>query len=384
MGPVAVSGIHCGARGHMRSARHKAMIIIHFANHFLPSIGGVEYSVARTAEAQARLGHRVRVITESVGDRTFDDAAQPFEITRFRVPVLRPFTRLFYWRWMWRQRALLNAADVLHFHDYTTFFHWFLPLRAVIRRPLYAVTFHGFEHWPVKRRHQWLRCATARCARVRIGVGTYIAALYRHPIDHFMLGAPVRELPRLKRAEEAVFAYVGRLAEDTGILPVAMALRTLAHRGDADIVLRLAGEGPLRETLVALSDERFRIEDRGPVTEVTAVLAEARYIISGGFLGLFDAFQTGIPVIVPAFSDIRRLYIHSIRNVEDYCTILGCEAEVETALEAVLLESDEEAAARAVAAERFVRGLSWDGIASDIVEWYCRARPANGVRMSGG
>lgn len=361
-----------------------AMNIIHFANHFLPSIGGVQYSVARTAEAQARLGHRVRVITETMVDNTFDDKAQPYDITRFRVPVLRPFTRLMYWRWMWNQRAVLNSADVLHFHDYTTFFHWFLPLRAVVRHPLYAVTFHGFEHWPVKRRHQWMRCATARCTRVRIGVGSYITSLYRHPVDHIMLGAPVRTLPQLPRAEAPVFAYVGRLAGDTGLLPVAMALRTLAHRRDADIVLRLAGEGPLRDTLVALSDERFRIEDHGPVTDVSAVLAGARFIVSGGFLGLFDAFQTGIPVIVPAFSDIRRLYIHSIPAVEDYCTILECEGEVEEALEAVLLEREDGAVERAEAAERFVRGLSWDAIASDIVEWYCRARPANGVRMSGG
>ena len=348
------------------------MTIIHVVNHFLPRRGGVELSVACTAEAHMRRGNHVTVITETPA-LDDEDRTLSYQVLRFSVPILRPFTRLLYWRWMWRHRALLNNADVLHFHDYTTFIHWFLPLRAFIRKPLYAVTFHGFEQWPVRLRHRAMRNLTARLTHARFAVGQYIASYYGHAIDAFHLGAPVRTLPKLRRGEDAVFAYVGRLAPDTGILHFAEGLRDAARQIGIDVELRLAGDGPQRETLAALDSRNFRVLFHGVVDDPIPVYDGARYLIATGFLALYDAFQTGIPVIIPAYNEMKQRYIRSIEGIETMALVLDNDDASKNSLQELLLGEQEGAAMlRAAAASAWVADLGWDAVAAMTDDVYQR------------
>ncbi len=347
------------------------MRIIFFVNHFFPSVGGVQWSVLRTAEALAARGHDLVLVTETAADESWDDTRLPFKVLRFQVPLRRPLTRLGYWHWMWKKRALLASADVLHFHDYTTFFHWFLPLRAVIRRPRYAVTFHGFEHWPVRLRHRFFRSVTAHACHVRFAVGEYLRAVYGHPIDAVFLGAPVRTIRVPTRTTEPVFAYAGRLAEDTGILPVLSALAEASGEAASRVHVRIAGDGPLRAVLERLRNSRFIVDMPGTLEDPTEILAGGRWIIATGFLGILEAFEAGIPVIAPAMTSLKQIYLRSIPEADSLLTVLESPeqsrrffVDLLTGKVDALLE---EKAARARA---FVSHVAWADIAHLLESWY--------------
>lgn len=346
------------------------MRIVHITNHFLPSSGGVEWSVLRTAEAQVRAGHEATVITETpAGD--WSDSNLLMSVHRFQVPLAWPFTRLFYWHRMWSLRRLLRSADVLHFHDYTVFIHWFLPLRFLIRGPRYAVTFHGFEHWPVRWRHQVFRSLTARFCHVRFAVGSFVRELYRHPVDAVYLGAPVRQVNEIERSRDMTFVYTGRLAPDTLLLPMVRLLSAAARESGTALRFEAAGEGELRDALSGLAHDHCDIVLHGQIADTLPVLHNARFIVATGFLSILEAFQTGIPVIIPAFSTIKQQYVDSIAGIDDLATVLRSEEEGRPTLRDMLSGTREPALLeKAVRARAFVSDHTWDDISIMLEQWY--------------
>ena len=356
------------------------MTIVHIANHFLPSPGGVEWSVLRTAEAQARRGDRVHVITETpAGD--FDDEACTFEILRFSVTVHRPFTRLLYWRAMWRHRTLLRSADVLHFHDYTPLVHWFLPLRALIRGPRYAITFHGFEGWPLLRRHRLLRSLAARLCHVRFAVGAYIQPLYGHPVDAVYLGAPVRNYSRIAPARQLRFMFAGRLESDTGIDRFVSMLSAIATERRESVVMEIAGEGRLRDVLESARSPFFSLVLHGQLRDLHPLYLRSRFVVATGYLGIFEALQCGLPVLAPAFSEIKRRYLDALPDAPSMLTIMRDDRELRTALEAALsADAWSDFAEKAERGSAFVSEYTWDDIAVLLASWYRHTDRRSGER----
>ncbi|MBR9978419.1 MAG: glycosyltransferase family 4 protein [Bacteroidetes bacterium] len=366
------------------------MRIVFFVNHFLPSIGGVQWSALRTAEALSGRGHDVTVYTETPSTDGEDDEVWAFSLRRFTVPACRPLTRLWYWHFMWSQRAFLASADVLHFHDYTTFFHWFLPLRLLIRTPRYVVTFHGFEFWPVRKRHQVLREVTARLCHVRFAVGEYLRGIYTHPIDAVYLGAPVHSetRPQELRSNDDVsvaapltFAFVGRLEEDTGILSALLLLRNVAEQCRRSIRVCIAGDGVLRSGIEALDGDVLRIELYGKTPRPDLLLDQADMVIASGYLAVFDAWQRGLPVLAPAFTHLKRTYFESIPDMRHLLFLLDSEEHAKQLLTAILTGSmRKEIAMTAERARRFVSRLSWQDIAILLENWYLPADTVSAPR----
>lgn len=349
------------------------MRIIHITNHFLPDAGGVQWSVLRTAEAMAARGHDVTVLTETRAGEGWHDDELPFRVMRFRVPLRRPLTRLFYWRWMWRHRHMLGDADVLHFHDYTPLVHCFLPLRMIIRRPHYAITFHGYERWPIRLRHRLLRALAAGICASRFAVGKYVQELYRHPVDAVYLGAPVHRRTVVPRPEEKRFGFAGRLERDTEILPLAAAIAEAGRALDVDVQLDIAGDGSLRREIESLAHPRFRVTVRGTLVDPEPVLRNARWLIATGFLGILEAFTTGKPVIVPALSGIRRRYVRSFPEYDAMMTVAESPDELRTLAEDIVNGRIEPLLQRrAETALRFVSEQTWDNIALMIESHYRR------------
>jgi glycosyltransferase involved in cell wall biosynthesis len=356
------------------------MRIVFFVNHFFPSVGGVQWSVLRTAEALVARGHDVTVFTETSASGGDSDMAYPFHLRRFRVPLRRPLTRLWYWHFMWSQRALFSSADILHFHDYTTFFHWFLPLRFLLRTPRYAVTFHGFEHIPILWRHRLLRGTTARLCDIRFAVGDYLCSFYRHPVDAVYIGAPVHPLLRQhvsarthRRAASTALtvAYVGRLEEDTGILALLRCLRTAATHTRHPVSVRIAGDGKLRSAIEALDGDMMQVECLGEIQQPGPILDSADMAIASGFLAVFDAWQRALPVLAPAFGSMKQAYFESLPGMAQRLFRLDSEEQAVGIFSAILAGSKEEELTRvAERGQEFVSGLLWDDIALLLLTWY--------------
>jgi glycosyltransferase involved in cell wall biosynthesis len=351
------------------------MNIVFFVDRFPPSTGGVEQSTWHTAHALAAKGHRLTVVTEHEASRSDERLPSGVTVIRFQRPFARPFTRFMYWKLMLSMRSLFRDADVLHFHDYHTLLDWFGPLRLLLRRPVYAVTFHGFEGWPIRLRHHLLRHIAARLAHVRFGVGEYLREWYGHPVDQVFIGAPVCTPPATPpKGHRVDLCYVGRLEADTGILDVLGTLRNAGVVGRRTIVL--AGEGSLRNRIAALSTERFTIELRGVVHDPSELIVSSRVVIATGFLSTLNAWALGVPVLFPAFTEIKRSYIRSIPDASSLAWIAESPEECAAYAEEILRGSAE-AERRRTAASAFVSALSWHDIAGLHEEHYAQANDAD-------
>ncbi|NOY07122.1 MAG: glycosyltransferase family 4 protein, partial [Chlorobi bacterium] len=252
----------------------------------------------------------------------------------------------------------------LHFHDFTTFINWFLPLRFFLRKPTYAITYHGFEGWPIRWKHKVLRRFTSWLMHVRLGVGDYISEYYGHQIDSYYIGAPVHFHTEERAPVRRRFVFIGRLERDTEILPFVRCLHAAANTVEEPLTLRLIGDGSLLRDLLALRSEKLEISHIPATNSVEEELQAAEFVVCTGFLALFDAFSFQRPALVPAFSEIKKQYFKSIPAIERMAFIGYGEGEMVQLLRR-LLEGEETYSHDSVVcrAGEFVSNLSWKSIA---------------------
>lgn len=346
------------------------MRIAFFTNTYLPRPGGVEFSVYNTCRSLVKDGHTLTVYTET------EDAmeGEGVEVRRIQVRSRRPFTRLKYWSWMWRQRSFFAGMDALHFHDYGTFIHWFLPLRFIILKPVYAMTYHGFDSWPVRTKDRILRRISAAMMDVTFGVGEFLKRCYNHRIDHVFLGAPVRCIPKSDACKENQFVYVGRLERDTCLLEFLRCLDTTSSTVRTACTIVIIGDGSLEPLIAEMRFPYLTVKLLPSQLDPSKEIAESNYIVATGFLALLEAFKAERIAIVPAFSEIRQLYFTSIPDLES----MAVSASDEDAMTGKLIQllqanSSEDTAVRVERAKEFVTRHSWEKIAELHIEAYQHA-----------
>lgn len=349
------------------------MRIVHFVHRMYPDIGGVELSVERIAAEMSHAGHDVTIVTETPDASVRD--AEDVRIRHLSVRPVRPFTRARYWSWMSAHRDEFARADVLHFHDYGTFVHWYLPLYAVLRSPVYAMTFHGFDSWPVRRRDDVQRAFSARRMDVTFGAGDFLRMHYSQRIDHTYVGAPLRRRTNGVWQAQPAFLFIGRLAPDTCIAEVAAELAAAAAATRRNASLTLVGDGVLENELLGLKNEWFDVIHTPATPDVSGFLETAGVMIGTGFLSVLDAFAYDVPVIAPALTPIKRDYFHSLPDVEH--NLLYCESR--TALRSTfesLLHGDgfHRASSAALSARCLADSLTWEGIADLYLKNYAKRR----------
>ena len=350
------------------------MRIVHFTHRFHPDIGGVELSVDRLAQQMAELGHHVTVVTES--QASAERAIQGLRVVRMDVRSRWPVTRFFHWSWMWRHRDEFRCADVLHFHDYGTFLHWFFPFRFLWRHPVYAMTFHGFDSWPVKRTHDVLRRVSAKCMDVTFGAGEFIRKYYGQRLDNICIWAPLRRRTEGEWMPSPFFLYIGRLAPDTCIARIAMCLAEAAEAAHTISHLQLVGDGPDSDMIRAMQGRYFSVEIVEPTVEVDADLLRTGFVIGTGFLSILDAFAYGIPVVAPALTPIKRDYFESLSDISDLALYTRTDAELRDVFTG-LLDGSGLPRAKKVAenAGRYVSTLTWPGVTELYIGNYAKRHP---------
>lgn len=120
--------------------------ILHVVRQFLPNRGGLEDFVANLAREQARLGHRVRVLTL---DRLFSAPGTrlPARETLEGIAIERiPFVGSPRYPVAPAVFRHLGDADLVHVHAIDFFFDAFALAKPLHRRPMVATTHGGFFH----------------------------------------------------------------------------------------------------------------------------------------------------------------------------------------------------------------------------------------------
>lgn len=344
------------------------MRIVFFTHRFHPDVGGVQLSVEATARALAAAGHEVHVVTETPGGERYENLI----VHRLVVQRVRPVTRVLRWRSLARMLPLFRASDVLHFHDYGTYVDWFLPLRPFCSGPVYAMTFHGFDSWPLQTRHLVQRDIAARMMDVTFAVGRYVGALHPHRVDHIFSGAPLRsEFPPVPSRLHVLF--VGRLADDTGLASVLEALARASRSRGVTTPVTLVGEAS-----PDWRDERtescgLALRHHPPTRDIDAHLVEASVLIATGFLALFDAFASGRCVIVPALTDIKRAYVASLDGIDEMALVARSRSELDGIARHVVDGGWMREADRIEKARSFAAAHTWGAIAALHAEAYASA-----------
>ena len=223
------------------------ILICSYAFH--PSVGGIESVSAALADEFLRMGHDVRVVTETVGDGTEPHA----------YPVLRhpsAFTLWSCYRW----------ADVVWHNNLSLRLLWprfFSATRCFVTTQTWLSGTLGLET-PASRVKRWV----LRCCR-NISISQTIASHLQTP--SVVLGNPYRSEvyyadPTIPRELKLVF--VGRLVSDKGLLLLLQALVRLRSL-DLSPALTVVGSGPERaacEALVKDSDLSRQVNFLGPLS----------------------------------------------------------------------------------------------------------------------
>ena len=98
------------------------MTILFFARRFYPDVGGVEKHVLEIGKRLVKDGHNVIVVTESQGK---EKEIKGIRIFRIKTPE-NWFKKFYIWKWLWKNRSLIEKSDVVHAHDV---YYWYFPFR---------------------------------------------------------------------------------------------------------------------------------------------------------------------------------------------------------------------------------------------------------------
>ncbi len=355
------------------------MKIVFVTPNFHPHVGGVERHVKEVAEALCRDGHLPIVVTV----KHENDYADREEIAgvsvirmgrpdRGRLPP-RAQIRLA----LIRHLGLFRAADVVHFHDFSTLWGWGLalyPLLRILGKRTY-LTFHGWEGVaPPPRSIVILRKLCENMVHGNICIGHYIERWYGTRADLVSYGG-VHALPLDRRyeVEDDMVLFLGRLEPDTGICQCMDAWPEIQRRHPG-LQLRVCGDGSLRRTLEDHARDHLEaIRFEGAVADVVPLVARARLVFTSGYLGILEALAQKKAVVATYDNPLKRDYLRLMPGSESMFWMAGNSQEiVASACEALTDRT------RAEAGYRFALANSWEQVKEDyyrLWRWPSRGGP---------
>ncbi|MCF4128379.1 glycosyltransferase family 4 protein [Methylobacterium sp. SyP6R] len=324
--------------------------ILHVVRQFLPNRGGLEDFVANLAREQARLGHRVRVLTL---DRLFSqpDARLPARERLEGIDIERiPFVGSHRYPVAPSVFRHLGDADLVHVHAIDFFFDAFALARPLHRRPMVATTHGGFFHTKAHSRLKqlWFQGPTRMSARAYEAIiacsesdARLFSAITPGDVTVIQNGVDLDKFAdAASREPRRALLTLGRFAHNKRLDRLLAAMQALTT-GGAGWRLRIVGV-PSDWTEAALTAEIDRLGLTGAVTLHTGLDAPAVRDLIGqsslfvsasqyeGFgIALIEALSAGlVPVAHPndAFAWLGRH--HPSITLTDFADAPGAAAAI--------------------------------------------------------
>lgn len=341
---------------------------------FHPHIGGVERHVWEVSRRLLALGCEITVVTE----RHSEDLPRReiLVVPEGRLEVLRvapwrgrrSLLDPARWRTLWPAVRAMSRADVVHFHDFGPFVHWFEPFSWYIRRPLRSITFHGWEGvFPPEPGVIQIRARVEHRTRGNLCIGDFISKWYGTRPTRISYGGVDTPLASPSTpGPDAPALFLGRLAEDTGILVVLEALALLNQR-DVHLPLRVAGDGPLRAEAEAFCREKgLDVRFIGWVREPAVEIDAARLVFTSGYLGILESMAHGRLAAACYDNPLKEDYLR-LMPVAKHMVIAGSPADLAERL-ARLLQDGKAMMDMCQAARDWARSQSWDAVARQYLD----------------
>ncbi len=235
----------------------KILFLTHF---YYPHIGGVEKHVYEVRKYLERKGNSVKVVSEA----------------DIKYPKMKFIGLIYIWIWLFRNRNIVQKADIVHVHDV---FIWYLPFRFLYPYKKVIATIHGLE-WdtPLSKASIWQKKLTFRLSAKTIGVGNFLEKYLGIKFDRIIYGASSTQRGRLLKNNNS-FVYVGRLEKNTGLLKFLSWLKA-NQKSKVDF----CGDGELRN----------QCEKYGKVhgfCDPIPFLKKAEYCVPGGYLAALEGLS---------------------------------------------------------------------------------------------
>jgi glycosyltransferase involved in cell wall biosynthesis len=303
------------------------MKVVMVTQFFYPHVGGVERHVCEVSKALAGGGDELHVITWKYRSN-LSEVEKREGITIHRIlhsdwhrGTLR---RVKGWIGMGKLLTLWKGADVIHFHDYSPLIEWYLPFYAVRRK--FYITFHGYEGYPIPRLSVAMRRLAHRLSQGSICVGGFIPKYYGTPCPLITYGG-VDVKPPESAPEKEGAVFLGSLRRDMGITGYIAALAILRETYGIQLPLRVVGDGPLKENLIALAKEKkVELHMLGVQSDPHPFLSGAKLALVDSYLAILEAMALKIPVFSFYDNPVKKDYLYSFPGKNE---ILGIHDEPE-------------------------------------------------------
>ena len=307
------------------------MKILFVAPNYLPHIGGVERHLEQLCKALLSDKHQITILMlqKDPDTRPYEKKGD-LEIIRLPKSSSSIYNR---WRsasYFWREYKKFSTYEIIHFHDFNTFYTFGLPAYPLFKLlgKRCFLTFHGWEGDvpPLPRVIQKRRFA-AKCCSANMAIGDFIEKWYGTKADVVSYGG-VNLPDQQAKATKGELLFVGRLAEDTGILEYLKAWEVIVKRLPEHRFV-LCGDGPLRNTLetYVTKNKIPNVIFEGFVEDVDPYLAEAEVVFTSGYLGILEAFSHKKNVIALYDNPLKKDYLMMIPEQKEMMWVVNNERD---------------------------------------------------------
>ncbi len=343
------------------------MKVLFIAPNYFPHIGGVEKHIKHLCDEMLKDGHDISILVMKYkDDYTSYEKIANLEIIRVDRSRVLFGNRINITLFMILNFIKILKYDVIHFHDYTTFWSYGLPVWFPLKlfgKKMF-VTFHGWEGVvPPRKRVVLQRKITEKLVDGNICIGHFIEKWYGTHADIVSYGGAERvALPPPPENDTVVF--IGRLAADTGIRSYLKAWETLSAR-HAGARLLVCGDGVLREEIERYIEQNNidTIELLGFVPDVGRCIRDAKVVLTAGYLGILEAFSYKKSVVSVYDSALKEDYLRMMPGSDDMMWIAQSVDTIITCVEEAMVDERKKEAGYAFALRN-----SWDTVAESYYE----------------
>ncbi|SHI74561.1 glycosyltransferase family 4 protein [Clostridium intestinale] len=295
------------------------MKILMLCERFYPYVGGVEKHVEKLAIELIKKNNEVTVITRN-SEITDMEVYKDINIVRFGTKGRLQRLKVFFS--MLKNIKHIIKADVVHCHDFSTFWYWYLPFRFILPFKKVFVTFHGWEGvFPPDKKVINIRKKVEKLAYGNICIGDFITKWYNTKADKILYGASDIKINKNEIKENLLngnrILYLGRLEKDTGIDLYLDSMILLKNNYNVEFTFEVCGSGSLEnEVKNKCLEHKINFKMNGFVKDVKPYLKNSNYIFTSGYLGIIEALAAYKVVISNYDNDLKKDYLCMIPDYD--------------------------------------------------------------------
>lgn len=294
------------------------MNILFIAPNYLPHIGGVEKHIKNICDEMMKDGLNITILVLK-HDNSYEDYEKKgnLEIIRLNKASIGFWNRVTITKYMFLNIMKLVKYDVIHFHDFSTFWSYGLgvyPILKLLGKKVY-ITFHGWEgDGPPRKSVIVKRKIVEKLASGNICIGHFIEKWYGTKADIVSYGG-VKKVDDLSLNKSEYILFVGRLAEDAGIWEYIKVWKVVSKK-NSNLKFIICGDGVLRKDIEQYVKENHikSVIFEGFVADVEGYIKNAKIVFSAGYLGILEAFSYKKNVIAIYDNELKKDYLCLIPN----------------------------------------------------------------------